>query len=211
ENVRLFTELQQRNGELTEALGRETATGAILGVISSSPTDIQPVLDAITESAARLCDAIDTAIFLEDGEHLRLATHLGPIPLGPVGEFTVPMVSGTLTGRAALELRTIQLADHQAEADDYPEGTAVARRVGVHTMLAVPLLHAGKAIGVIALRRTEIRLFTDQQIALLQTFADQAAIAIENVRLFTELQARNRDLTEALEQQTATSEILQVI
>ena len=211
ENVRLFTELEARNQDLTDSLTQQTVTAEILRVISSSPTDIQPVLEAITENAARLCDAIDTAIFLEDGEELRLATHLGPIALGPVGQFTVPMVRGTLTGRAALEQRTIQLADHRAEAADYPEGTAVARRLGVHTMLAVPLLHTGKAIGVIALRRTEVRLFTDQQIALLQTFADQAVIAIENVRLFTELGKRNRDLTEALDQQTATSEILRVI
>ncbi|HTY80756.1 MAG TPA: GAF domain-containing protein [Candidatus Bathyarchaeia archaeon] len=211
ENVRLFRELGERNQELTDSLTQQTATAEILRVISSSPTDIQPVLDAITESAARLCDAIDTAIFLEEGEALRLATHRGPIALGPVGQFTVPMVRGTLTGRAALEQRTIQLADHQAEAADYPEGTAVARRLGVHTMLAIPLLHAGKAIGVIALRRTEVRLFSDQQIALLQTFADQAVIAIENVRLFTALGERNRDLTEALDQQTATSEILQAI
>jgi GAF domain-containing protein len=211
ENVRLFTELEARNQDLTESLTQQTATAEILRVISSSPTDIQPVLDAITESAARLCEAIDTAIFLEDGEELKLATHQGPIALGPVGQFTVPMVRGTLTGRAALERRTIQLADHQAETVDYPEGTAVARRLGVHTMLVVPLLRSGRAIGVIALRRTEVRLFSDQQIALLQTFADQAVIAIENVRLFTELHARNHDLTEALEQQTATSEILQVI
>src|SRR5262249_49624011 len=159
----------------------------------------------------RCCEAPDAAIFLAEGEELRLATHLGPIALGPVGEFSVPLVRGSLTGRATLERRTIQLADHQAEETEYPEGTAVARRLGVHTMLAVPLLRSGEAIGVIALRRTEVRLFTDQQIALLQTFADQAVIAIENVRLFTELQTRNHDLTQALDRQTATSEILGVI
>src|SRR5262249_14096446 len=115
-----------------------------------------------------------------------------------------PLVRGSLTGRATLERRSIQLADHQAEEAEYPEGTAVARRLGVHTMLAVPLLRSGEAIGVIALRRTEVRLFTDQQIALLQTFADQAVIAIENVRLFNETK-------EALEQQTASAEILSVI
>src|SRR5215472_14798266 len=211
ENVRLFKELQARNRELTDSLTQQTVTAEILRVISSSPTDIQPVLEAVTTSAARLCEAPDAAIFLVDGRELRLATHLGPIALGPVGEFTVPLVRGSLTGRATLERRTIQLADHQAEEAEYPEGTAVARRLGVRTMLTVPLLRSGEAIGVIALRRTEIRLFTDQQIALLRTFADQAVIAIENVRLFTELQTSNRDLTRALDTQTATSDILRVI
>src|SRR5215467_4526645 len=218
ENVRLFTELNVRNRELTDSLTQQTATAEILRVISSSPTDIQPVLEAVTASAARLCEAPDAAIFLAADQELRLATHLGPIALGPIGEFTVPLVRGSLTGRVTLERRTIQLTDHQTEETEYPEGTAVARRLGVHTMLAVPLLRSGEAIGVIALRRTEIRLFTDQQIALLQTFADQAVIAIENVRLFTELQQRNAALTEAhtqvtetLEQQTATSEILRAI
>src|SRR5215471_19321068 len=211
ENVRLFTELEARNQELTDSLTQQTATAEILRVISSSPTDIQPVLEAVTASAARLCEAPDAAIFLAEGEELRLATHLGPIALGPIGEFAVPLVRGSLTGRSTLERRTIQLADHQAEEAEYPEGTAVARRLGVRTMLTVPLLRSGEAIGVIALRRTEVRLFTDQQIALLQTFADQAVIAIENVRLFRELGERNRDLLEALDQQTATSEILRVI
>src|SRR5499427_1357683 len=204
ENVRLFTELQASNRELTDSLTQQTATAGILRVISSSPTDIQPVLEAVTTSAARLCEAPDAAIFLVDGRQLRLATHLGPVALGPVGEFTVPLVRGSLTGRATLERRTIQLADHQTEEAEYPEGTAVARRLGVQTMLAVPLVRSGESIGVIALRRTEIRLFLDQQIELLKTFADQAVIAIENVRLFTETK-------EALEQQTATSEILQTI
>src|SRR5215472_10877470 len=211
ENVRLFNELQASNRELTDSLTQQTATAEILRVISSSPTDIQPVLEAVTTSAARLCEAPDAAIFLVDGRELRLATHLGPIALGPVGEFTVPLVRGSLTGRATLERRTVQLADHQAEEAEYPEGTAVARGLGVRTMLAVPLLRSGEAIGVIALRRTEVRLFTDQQIALLKTFADQAVIAIENVRLFAELQTSNRELTTALDTQTATSDILRVI
>src|SRR5262249_24598925 len=112
----------------------------------------------------------------------------------------------------------IQLADHQAEEVEYPEGTAVARQVGVHTMLAVPLLRAGEALGVIGLRRTEVRLFTDRQIELLKIFADQAVIAIENARLFEEVKSKTREATErstelthALEQQTATSDVLSII
>jgi GAF domain-containing protein len=211
ENVRLFRTLEERNSALAEALEQQTGTSEILQVISSSPTNVQPVFTAVGASAARLCDALDAAIFQVDAGVLRLVAHEGPVPLGPVGQFTVPLVRGSLTGRVTLERRTIQIADHHAEEDEYPEGTAIARRYGVRTMLGVPLLRAGEAVGVIALRRAEVRPFTDRQVELLKTFADQAVIAIENVRLFKELEARNAALTESLEQQTATSEILRVI
>ncbi|HEY7364482.1 MAG TPA: GAF domain-containing protein, partial [Methylomirabilota bacterium] len=210
ENVRLFTELQARNRELTDALEQQTATSEILRVISSSPTDVQPVFAAVAVSAARLCDAYDAAIFLVDGELLRLVAHDGPIPAHAVGQGP-PLARGTPPGRAVLDRRAIHVLDMQAEVDEYPEGSAIARRFGHRTVLIVPLLRASEALGAIALRRTEVRPFTDRQVALLQTFADQAIIAIENVRLFNELQSRNRELTEALEQQTATSEILRVI
>ena len=123
----------------------------------------------------------------------------------------VPLVRGTSNGRAVLDGRTVHVADMQTEADEFPEGSANARRMGYRTILCVPLMREGLAIGTIQLRRTEAQLFTDRQVALLETFADQAVIAIENVRLFKELEVRNRDLTETLEQQTATSEILRVI
>src|SRR5215831_5232649 len=173
-----------------EAQEQQTATSEILRVISSSPTDVQPVFAAMAESAARLCDAFDAVIYQLDAGSLRLVGHAGPIPIGPVGEL-------------------------QAEVDKYPEGSAIARRWGHRTVLGAPLLRAGEAIGVITVRRTDVRPFGDRQVQLLQAFADQAVIAIENVRLFTELQEKNRALTqahaqvtEALDQQTATSEIL---
>jgi PAS domain S-box-containing protein len=211
ENVRLFTELENRNRDLSESLEQQTATGAILQVMSASPTDIQPTLDAVAESAMRLCDAKDTSIALIEGDVLRVVASHGQLARWWPDEGT-PIDRGSVIGRAVVDRRTIHVRDLAAESDEeFPLGKAYQRRGGHRTNLAVPLLREGVAIGVIAMRRGEVLPFTDRQVTLLQTFADQAVIAIENVRLFKELEARNRDLTETLEQQTATGEILRVI
>src|SRR5215470_6987214 len=182
--------VEELRRQLAEAREQQAATAEILRVISSSPTDLQRVFAEIAASAARLCDANDAAINLLDGDVLRLVGHEGPIPVGPVGQSTLPLIRGVLIARAVLVRRTIHVADLQAETDEYPEGSDFARRLGFRTILAVPLIHAGEAIGVITIRRTEVRLFSDKQIALLETFANQAVIAIENTRLFEEVQSR---------------------
>ena len=152
-------QLQTGNRELAESREQQTATREILHVISQSPTAVEPVFRAMAASAVRLCRADDAAIFQVEAGGLRLVAHEGAVALGPVGQFAVPLMRGSLTGRVALERRTIQIDDHQVEEVEYPEGTAIARRYGVRTMLGVPFLLAGATVGVIALRRTVVRLF----------------------------------------------------
>ncbi|MBI3374595.1 MAG: GAF domain-containing protein [Betaproteobacteria bacterium] len=196
ENVRLFNETK-------EALEQQTATAEILRVISGSPTDVQPVLDAVAASAARLCEATDTLIQLRQGDGLRLAAHYGQIPTRSTSVI-IPITRGWASGRAIMEGRSFHTHDIQAEKDEFPVGSEIARKMGYRTALATPLMREGTAIGVINVRRTAVRPFSDKQIALVQTFADQAVIAIENVRLFNETK-------EALDRQTATNEILRAM
>src|SRR5262249_22648051 len=209
ENVRLLQELQTRNRDLSEALEQQTATSEILRVIASSPTDIHPVLNVVEENAARLCEASDAQIFRVEAESTVPAASYGSMP---VREYALPIGRGNPTGRAIVDRQTIHLHDIVAEIEsEFPEAKNLQQLAGTRTILVTPLLREDIAIGAIVIRRTEVRPFTDKQIALLKTFADQSVIASENVRLFKELQERNRDLCEALEQQTATSKILEVI
>jgi signal transduction histidine kinase len=194
-----YADLKDENEGLKRALHegveQQTATAEILRVISSSPTDLQPVLDAVAESAARLCAANDAVILRVEHDGLRLVAHHGPIPVD--FSFLVPCVNGTVGGRSILERRTIHVSDLQAERGQFPEGSALARRLGHRTTLGVPLLREGAAVGTIQLRRIEVNPFTDKQINLLKTFADQAVIAIENARLFREIEQKSRELEAA--------------
>src|SRR4029434_51764 len=190
-------ELQERNAELREALEHQTATGEVLGIISRSPTDVQPVLDAIVESAARVGGVDDVVLRLHEGNTMVVRAHFGPVPV-PV---SLVEVSNDLPRlRWMREHGTLHIPDVRAQN----EFTLVSPDVGWRTHLSVPLRQQEELIGTLAARRTEVRPFSDRQIKLLETFADQAVIAIENARLFQELK-------ESLEQQTATSEILGVI
>jgi len=194
ENVRLFNETK-------EALEQQTATGDILKVISASPTDTQPVFQAIAERAARICEASDTRIFVVEGDKLRYVAGFGDIP--EVAALR-PIERGFVLGRALIERVALQVDDVLAEPEEFPTAQATSRPYGIRTILAMPLIRESSALGGIVLRRTEVRPFNEKQIALLRTFADQAAIAIENVRLFNETK-------EALERQTASAEVLRVI
>jgi GAF domain-containing protein len=211
ENTRLLNELRQRTTDLTESLEQQTAISEVLKVISGSPTDIQPVLNAVGENAARLCEANNAVIFRLEGNLLRHVASYGHIPTTSHPLEGLPVSRDTVTGRAVFDRRTIHVHDLSAEDHEYPEGSRHAKVDGHRTTLATPLLREGVPVGAILIRRMEVRPFSPKQIELVTTFADQAAIAIENTRLLNELRQRTTDLTEALEQQTATSEVLRVI
>jgi GAF domain-containing protein/CheY-like chemotaxis protein len=197
ENARLFDETH-------ESLEQQTAIAEILRVISDSPGDVQPVLDAVAERAARICEAQIADIVLVEGDRLRVGASIGELGR-PASVDEVPLDRSSVMGRSIVDRLAVHVADLQAVPEsEYPLGRKQARMYGHRTTLAVPLLRENRALGTILLRRTEVRPFDERHIALLKTFADQAAIAIENVRLFNETK-------EALEHQKASAEILSVI
>jgi len=211
ENVRLFKELQTRNSELTTALDRQTATADVLRIIAQSPTELQPVLDAIATGALRLCAASDAVIERLEGDRFYNAAHAGAQMKGLIG-LPLPLTRHFPGGRAILDRKPISIDDIQLVAEsEFPDTLELLKLNTIHSVAEVPLLSEGKPLGSLAVLRAEVRPFTDAEVSLLKTFADQAVIAIENVRLFTELQASNRELTRALDTQTATSDILRVI
>ena len=190
-NVGLFEEVQTRTRELQESLEYQTATSEVLRVISRSQNKFQPVLDSIAGIAAQLCNAFDATILLSEGSNLRIMAHHGPMNI----DFSLlPLGRGSVSGRSVVDRSPIHVEDLMAAGADYPEGYVIARRHGHRTALAIPLLKEGDAVGCLFIRRTEVLPFTDRQISLLQTFADQAVIAIDNTRLFDELAEKNRQL-----------------
>jgi signal transduction histidine kinase len=213
ENVRLFQELQARNRDLTEALEQQTATSEVLGVISSSPTDLMPVYQTILANVTRLCEANIAALFLYNGEVLTTAAHHGTTP-----EFAEHLQQNrprpgpeTTTRRAALQRRTVHVSDLLGDSTFFPKPLELYQRENVRTVLSVPLIREGALVGVITTWRREVRPFAEKQIALVKTFADQAVIAIENVRLFQELQARTQELARSVEELKALGEVSQAV
>ena len=181
--------------ELAEALQQKTAISEILRAISNSPSDAQSVLDTVAAAAARLCDVANVEIFQVEGDEVRLVAKHGEYRIWPVGH-SLPISRAFVVGRTILDAAPVHVHDLQAAEAEFPQGAAYARQYGHRTIFATPLLRAGKAIGAILIRRLKVRPLTDNQIALLKTFADQAAIAIENVRLFAEIREKTRKVEE---------------
>jgi GAF domain-containing protein len=211
ENARLFTEVRHRTDELTESLAQQTATNEVLRAMSRSGFDLQPVLESVLESAIRLCGATRGHIYRIDGDLLRFAAASGAwVGFAEyLAEHPLKIDRGSAAGRAAAARQVVQIEDVQSDPE-YKQHELVKHQ-DFHTALAVPMLHGDQLLGVITILKSKVEPFTARQIGLVNTFADQAVIAIENTRLLNELRLRTDDLSEALEQQTATSEVLSVI
>ncbi len=216
ENARLLNELHQRTDDLTESLDYQTATSEVLAVISRSPADMQPVLEAMTAAAIRLCGAKTGGLSVRRGDTLEFVALVGQTPEFERWQLSapLPLERGVLIAHAVLDRQPVQIVDVMA-TDAYKAGAEVERAVvdlgGHRTILHVPLMREDEAIGVLTVSRSVAEAFTERQIGLIKTFADQAVIAMENARLLGELRHRTDDLTESLEYQTATSQVLEVI
>ena len=210
----LEQKVEERTRELSKSLEQQTATSEILRVISSSPTDAQPVFDVIVESAIRLCGARYGRLYRYDGETIHLVASHG-LSQGGLGQvqrvFPRPAADDTIAGRAILTREPVYIRDIARDENVPPLSRQMIEALDTRSQVTIPMLRAGEPIGAMTVGWGEPEAFDDQQVDLMRTFASQAVIAIENVRLFRELDVRNRDLTETLEQQTATAEILRVI
>ncbi len=215
DHARLSGELEARTAALADALEQQNATGEILRVIASSPADVQPVFETIVHSATRLCAAKLSSLYRYDGRLVDfvVTSHPSAAILDIVHrQFPRPADASTLIGRAIAERAVINIGDMQSDPRANPQlGRAAARALEFRSMVIVPMFREEQPVGVITVGRAEPGGFSDQDVALLETFAAQAVIAIENARLFAEIEARNAELTDALERETATAEILRVM
>jgi serine phosphatase RsbU (regulator of sigma subunit) len=197
----LVRRLEQKECELYEAIQQKMAISEILNTISNSPFNSQSVLDTVAEAAARLCNVTNAEIFKVEGENIRLVAKFGDYRFWPIG-FALPMSRDFVVGRTILDRTSVHVHDLQVAEKDFPQGAAYAKQYGHRTIFATPLLRAGIAIGAILMRRMEVRPLTENQIVLLKTFAHQAAIAIENVRLFNEIQEKKRQVEQQAKELT---------